>query len=221
MVNVMASVDEPCASLHACLEQDTFGLKMQEKTEKTSIEIAKSKIPAQLRALFCEPPLLEGEDPNLYWGLVVAVIDERRPVTPMDWIAVNDLVTKLWEERGFRRASNALIRGGMLEAVKYFLGEVDEGETKLKSMSDFPSHRANRYFSRKLTEKNEIRSLLAQFGITEAELYAKAAQQNCDALQMFERMIASRERSRRKQRKEDDRRRREQRQAEMSGREED
>jgi hypothetical protein len=37
------------------------------------------------------------------------------------------------------------------------------------------------------------------------ELHAKAAQDNADALQMFERMIARRERGRRKLRKEDER----------------
>jgi hypothetical protein len=95
---------------------------MQEKTQKTAIETAESKIPAQLRGLFCEPPLLEGEDPDRYWGLLAAVIDERKPVTASDWIAVNDLVTKLWEERLLRNASNALVRGGMLERLVGFVG---------------------------------------------------------------------------------------------------
>ena len=193
---------------------------MQEQTRKPSIETAKSTIPAQLRGLFCEPPLLEGEDPDLYWGLLAAVIDERRPVTPADWIAVNDLVTKLWEERVFRRASNALIRGGTLEALQHFLTEVSEGEQPPMRLNDDPAHQACKYFSDKPKERNEIRSLLAQYGITQAELHAKAAQQNSDALQMFERMIASREQGRRKLRKEDDRRRRRaDRRAEMKGRE--
>jgi hypothetical protein len=43
----------------------------------------------------------------------------------------------------------------------------------------------------------------ANYGITEAELHARSAQQNSDALLMFERMIASRERGRRKLSKED------------------
>ena len=183
---------------------------MQEQTHKPAVETAKTKIPAQLRGLFCEPPLLEGEDPDLYWGLLAAVIDERRPVTPADWIAVNDLVTKLWEERVFRRASNALIRGGTLEALQHFFAEVIKGEEGLKGMDDGAAHRAGRYFSDKAKERNEIRSLLAQYGITPAELHAKAAQQNSDALQMFERMIVARERGRRTLRKEDERRRRRQ-----------
>lgn len=191
---------------------------MQEQTESPIIETSENKIPAQLRGLFCEPSLLEGEDPNLYWGLLAAVIDERKPVTPADWIAVNDLVTKLWDERVLKRASNALICGGTLEALQHFFAELIKGEQHLKRMDDGPAHRAAKYFSDKPTERKEIRSLLAQYGITQAELYAKAAQQNSDALQMFERMIAARERGRRKDRKEDDRRRRrEERRAELKG----
>jgi len=184
---------------------------MQEKTRQPTIETAKSKIPAPLRGLFCEAPLLEGEDAELYWGLVEAVLEERKPATPSDWIAVNDLVTKLWEERLFRRAFNALIRGGTLEALQHFLTEVSKGEGQVVG------HRASHYFSDKLKTRNEIRSFLAQYGITPAELHAKAAQQNGEALQMFERMIAARERGRRKQRKEDERRRREERQVDVKG----
>jgi hypothetical protein len=80
---------------------------MQDKTQETDVEAAKCKIPAQLRGLFCEPQLLEGDDPESYWGLVAAVIDERRPGTASDWIAVNDLVTKIWEERLLRSLQSA------------------------------------------------------------------------------------------------------------------
>jgi hypothetical protein len=83
------------------------------------------------------------------------------------------------------------------------LNEIIPGETKLKKMDDGATHRANRYFSENKGERKEIRSLLAKFGIAEAELYARSAQNNSDALLMLERMIGSRERSRRKLRKED------------------
>jgi hypothetical protein len=65
---------------------------------------------------------------------------------------------------------------------------------------------APKYFSDNSKERNQIRSRLAKYGITEAELHAKAFEQNSDALQILERMITSRERGRRKLRKEDERR---------------
>jgi hypothetical protein len=181
---------------------------MQEQTKSPDVNPSEIKIPEELKGLFCEPPLLEGENPYLYWGLLGAVIDERKPRTVSDWIAVNDLVTKLWEERVFRRASNALIRSGIVKAVKDFLEEVRDGEPGLKRMDASSLHGAVKYFSKESKERNEARTHLERYGITAAELHAKSAQDNSEALQMFERMIASRERGRRKLRKEDDRRRR-------------
>ncbi len=79
---------------------------MEENTNKSPVETVQSRIPARLRGLSCEPALLEGEDPNLYWALLATVIDERQPVTVSDWIAVNDLVTNMWDERVYRRAAH-------------------------------------------------------------------------------------------------------------------
>jgi hypothetical protein len=196
---------------------------MQKETKKPAIETAKRKIPAQLRGLFCEPPLLEGEDPELYWGLVAALIDQRQPETASDWIAVHDLVTKLWEERLLRRASNALVHGAMIDQLQYFfLVQVEERTPEERAMQwqlsiekmqldeercEAAKRRARRYGVNP-EETKKIRSLLAQSGMSEAELHANAFERKSDALQMFERMIAARERGRRKLRNEDDRRRR-------------
>ncbi len=184
------------------------------------METAKSKIPAQLRGLFCEPPLLEGEDPDLYWGIFAALVDERKPVTPADWIAVNDRVTKLWEERAFRRAANTIIRSGMTQALARLLSEMEQPELEERSAFFEPQKgelrkrraeaaegRARRYGSDP-EETKEIGSLLARFRITDTELHAKAFEQNSEVLQMIERMLSQRERGRRKLSKEDERRRR-------------
>jgi hypothetical protein len=50
---------------------------MQEHIGKADIE---TLIPDQLKGLFCEPPLLEGEDPKLYWGLLAALVAEHKPL---------------------------------------------------------------------------------------------------------------------------------------------
>jgi hypothetical protein len=198
---------------------------MQEKTQKPTIETVQSKIPAQLRGLFCEPPLLEGEDPNLYWGLVAAVIEERRPEIASDWIAVNDLVTKLWEERLLRNASNALVRAGMLEKLGSFLTLEEEPERGFNSLEEVELSRLKRaaatrrwlenYYKENPKDRKPIGSILAESGLTEPELYARIFAQNSEALQTFERMIAARERGRRKQRKEDRRRLLEERRADV------
>ena len=61
------------------------------------------EIPDQIRAFLYEPAVLEGEDPSPYWKMFAAMVKERKPETIMDWIALNDLTTKVWEERVLRQ----------------------------------------------------------------------------------------------------------------------
>jgi hypothetical protein len=194
-----------------------IGLRMQKETRENAIERCKRKIPAGLCGLFSEPPLLEGEDPNLYWGSVEAVIDERKPETASDWIAVNDLVTKLWEERLLRQASNALVRGGMIQKIGNYMAAEENGSERVHGLQDAEMLQLKRaaaarrwledYYKKNPNDRTPVASLLARFGMTEPELYAKVFEGNREVLQTFERMIAARERGRRKLRKEDERRR--------------
>jgi hypothetical protein len=159
------------------------------------------KIPDQLAGIFGDPPLLQGEDPKLYQALLDAVIDDRQPKGFEDWIYVYETVTKLWEEQRLRRASAGLLRSGMFRALRYFLIAIHSDG----GLPDFAEARelAFKYFHRDEKERKKVTSLLAQYGITPEALQAKAAQDNSDAVQMFEAMISRREKSRRKLRKED------------------
>ena len=162
------------------------------------------QIPEALRGLIEKPPLLEGEDPDQFWRFFAAVADEQKPQGILDWISVVDIATKAWEELRLRRSSVALIHGGMLNALMYFMSQMRPsplgGNLKLATTSITNSALA--YFSTDPKEKAEVVARLAQHGIGLAELQAKAAELNGQPLQMFERMIAARENGRRQLRKE-------------------
>jgi hypothetical protein len=161
----------------------------------------KIEIPKQLESLLGQPPLLEGEDRAAYLALRSLVIEELQPKTVMDWIYVHDLVTQFWEEQRFRRASVAIIRGGMLAALEYFFEEIDKSAYFPGGLRD----KAGKYFSANPKEKKEIISLLAQYGITPSELLAKAAQLESNGVLMFERLVTARANARRMLRKETER----------------
>jgi len=175
------------------------------------MEKSKIEIPKQLESLLGQPSLLEGEDREAYLALRSAVIEDRQPKTVMDWIHVHDLVTQLWEEQRFRRASAAIIRGGMLAALEYYLEEIDTSREEIDRSSDFPDfsggfkNYARQYFSANPKERKEVISLLAQYGITPSELLAKAAQLESNGVLMFERLVTSRANGRRMLRKEAER----------------
>ncbi|MCA1437650.1 hypothetical protein I6F33_32505 [Bradyrhizobium sp. BRP20] len=167
------------------------------------------KLPAHLIGIFNEPALLKGENSALYWDMVSAIIDEQQPHTFLDWICIRDLASSLWEEDIFRRATHAIISGGQRLAVQQFLAEIapgEEGVERLNKIKDTPAHRAARFFSARKNDSEEICSQLTKYGIGEAELFARSAQNNNDAILMFEGMVTRRERGRRKLQKEMSRR---------------
>ena len=121
------------------------------------------------------------------------MIDEEKPQGIMECIDAIDQVNKVWEELRLKRASVGLIRGEMLMALRYFL-------VPIIGMQETPTLALN-YFNKDPKERQQVISLLAQHGITVAELQAKAAQLNSPTLQLFERMAAARENGRRQLRK--------------------
>jgi hypothetical protein len=97
------------------------------------------------------------------------------------------------------------MRGEMFSALMYFLqqihadGKESEQTEQTFSLEVDPPRKlsatqklAFKYFSKDPKEKQQVTSLLARYGITPAVLQAKAAQQNSDAVQMFEAMGARR-----------------------------
>ena len=153
----------------------------------------------QLDNLLGPPPLLEGEDRTRYLRLRAAVESEYKPQSLFDWISVRDTTDKLWEEQRLKRAASALINGGLHKALVYYLTDTCE----LISVEDYASD----FFNGDLKEKKEVIGILAQHGITMTELLAKAAQIEAAGLQLFDRMVTTRETSRRLLRRERDTRR--------------
>jgi hypothetical protein len=158
------------------------------------------EIPDQFEDLFGAPPLLEGEDPKRYLRLRAAIVRDLKPKTALEWINAKDHIDKVWEEDRYKRAAAALINSAMVEALACFLTPICE-----VTYGD-PTKLALQYFSADPKDKKRVISLLAQYGITIAELQAKAAQLGSGGLQMFDRLVAARENGRRLLRKEAERR---------------
>lgn len=177
--------------------QTTLTARTRSDMTKAAHPLA-NKIPNYMIGIFCEPILLKGEDPALYWNMVSAMIEEMKPATFDDWVTLHEQAVKLWEERVFRNATLGIIRGGQHLAVKQFLEEIIPGDKRIRLAEDGPQPRASKFFSDKNKEREDVHFQLAKYGITEAELFARSAQNNSDAILMFEGMVRSRESSRRK-----------------------
>jgi hypothetical protein len=100
---------------------------MEDEVNKPKFEAMGIKFPEELKGLIDEPPLLEGEDPKLYWSLLAAVIDEEKPQGIMDCIDAIDQVSvgRAAPQAGVRRAYSRRNAYG----VEVFLGAYN-GDTK-------------------------------------------------------------------------------------------
>jgi hypothetical protein len=92
-----------------------------DKDDKPMIEKNGFKFPAALRGLIENPPLLDGENPEHFWRFLQAVVEDQKPLTILDWVSAIDMAIKAWEELRLKRSSVALIHGGMLNALIFFL----------------------------------------------------------------------------------------------------
>jgi hypothetical protein len=159
----------------------------------------KSQVAEQIVALFGDPPLIKGEDSERYFKLLDAVAHSVEPKTVYDLMMVKDITDKYWEEIRLRRSAAALIDGAYVKALALLL-------EPFCSMPDVPTDIARRYCDGDKVAKKQTASRLAAHGITEEQIQAKAVEIIGNALLMIDRMMGSREVSRRRLRKENKRR---------------
>ena len=158
-----------------------------------------------MRDMFGKPPLIKGEKAEDYWRLWGAFAADLNPKTLSEFIVVNDLAHKYWEQLRLRRYSPALIESACIEGLEYlirpFIKETDDPQ-----MKDATSDIARFYYVGLGGSKNRAMKFVADCGITTDQIFAQAMQMRGAALLMFDRMDVNRENACRALRKEMERR---------------
>jgi hypothetical protein len=157
--------------------------------------------------LFGKPPLMKGEDKERYFRLLAAVKHQIEPKTFFDELWVRELTDKIWEQHRCKDSVAALVEGAFVEALASLLlpfiapPMVSIGE-------DAATEMARNYYSGIANPKKmkEIELLLAQYGITQEQIRAKAMQLCGGGVLMFNRMGTNCENSLRALRKDNERR---------------
>jgi hypothetical protein len=79
-------------------------------------------VPAAMRDLFINPPLLNRENPKLYYQLLEKMIEQLQPRTVIEWLLLKDQVDYAWEALRMRRLKGPLIdiegRRSMAEVLR-------------------------------------------------------------------------------------------------------
>jgi hypothetical protein len=161
---------------------------------------------SQMDDLFGPPPLIKGEDVARFWRLHAAIAHGSKPETIFDKIRVREITDKLWQQQRCKQNAISLVEDAYMEALASLLRPFNSptisfGEDAASSMArDYYSGAAN------AKQMEAIESCLAQYGITEERIRAKAMQLCGGAVLMLYRMEANCENSLRMLKKEHDRR---------------
>jgi hypothetical protein len=162
-----------------------------------------TQVISQMRVLFGKPPLIKGESEEDYWKLWEAFVEDIKPKRWPDWIVVNDLAHKYWEQLRLRRYSPALIEGACVEALASLLRPFFENTS---ANQDIPPGIARNYYAGDTKAKKEAVRSLEKYGITLDQIFALAMQMRGSGLLMLDRMDGNRENACRALRKEIERR---------------
>jgi hypothetical protein len=152
----------------------------------------------QIKALLGAPPLMRGESEEDYWKWWLAFAEEHEPKRLSDWLEVNELAQRHWEQRRLRRYGPALVEGALVEALTDLLRPLHIGGIPLKVAHD--------YFGNDAKAKQRARETVTTYGITEEQIVAEAMQKRGSALLVLDRMDNHRANASRLLRKEIDRR---------------
>jgi hypothetical protein len=158
-----------------------------------------------IRALFGEPPLIKGENPEDYWRLWDAFADDIKPRNWREWMMVNDLAHKYWEQLRLRRYSPALIQSACIEALEYLLRPFLRPTTD-PDMKYATSDIARFFYVGIGNAKPRAIAYVAECGITTDQIFAQALQMRGAGMLMIDRMDTNRENACRALRKEIERR---------------
>jgi hypothetical protein len=155
--------------------------------------------------LFGPPPLIRGEKEADYWRLWDAFAADLNPKSWSEYVVVNDLAYKYWEQLRLRRYSQALTEGACIEALEFLLRPFLI-ETEDPDMKNASSKIARFYYVGINGAKLRAKAFVAECGITPDQIYAQAMQMRGPGLLMFDRMDTTRENACRALRKEMQRR---------------
>lgn len=128
--------------------------------------------PRHLTELLGEPALLKSEDARLYRHLKREIDALIKPENILDEMRVLDITNSVWESQRFRRHLVGLVEGERARALSHLVMPlVDLDHQKAFEL-------ANHYYAGTEKQKATAARTLAQFGISDDQIEARASVSN-------------------------------------------
>jgi len=144
----------------------------------------------QIKDLLGPPRLVSGESVEAYWKWWFAFVQEHKPKTLSNWLEVNDLANKHWEQDRLRRCNSAILDSVRFSALKKLL-------EPFQNIGLNAARVAQEYYAGDNKEGRAARAKVLECGITDDHILAEAMEMRRDALLLLDRMDSHRSNSRR------------------------
>jgi hypothetical protein len=143
-----------------------------------------STLPKALRPLLGPSWIMEGEDPNLYEELLGRVGAAVQPVDIIDWLLVKDVVALTWQIHRSRRLRQSIMRSARRAAMQRLLSSILPRPGGLIPNQENAAARqiAQDWFSGDKRATKEAERLLAQAGLTMADVTVQSLSANASEL---------------------------------------
>ena len=161
-----------------------------------------------ITTLLGKPRLMPGENEEAYQKLWDAFVKEHQPETLDEWLDVDQLAMKQWEQGRLRRCSTALIESTMVQALQSLLQKLyniasntPKSMPALDKIENVPGRLAREYYFGNSEEQKRATGKVRACGINEEHILAEALQMRAAESMCFDRMDNHRTNSKRAIRK--------------------
>lgn len=160
---------------------------------------AKYNVPKNIQTIFGKPPLVRGEESQLYDRVLEAVAEAMEPQDIIDWFYVKDVVDLDWEILRYRRFTSAMIDNNHRAAF----GLVTKRSLASLNMSTEDTavrctELAQQFLSGDVAARNDVAQEIAKLGLDEHSVMAEAFEMKIKELGIAHQMLARAESRREK-----------------------
>ena len=141
----------------------------------------------EMKNLLGPPPLIRGESEKAYWIWWYQFFEAYKPLYLQDWLDVNQLAVKHWEQERLRRCNAALVDGALIEALKNLLRPLQSQSFHGEGVLLFHKIAHDYYFGSENARREAVVELQIH-GITDEQILAEAMQIRAAALVIYDRL---------------------------------
>jgi hypothetical protein len=157
----------------------------------SDVTVRKPTVPLEVRALLGSSWIIEGEDPQLYEALLAQVGAAVGAKDIIDWLLISDVVALTWDIQRSRRIRDGLMRDACSSVVFNVLCSALDKETP--SVRTAIAELRDLWRRGEETARQSVAKLLAEKGISEADISARASAMIALALNMIDQQNERRE----------------------------